>query len=110
MACNSLILSTAKLLIPEDVSIEFITNLINRGLTGIEYFGCELDNLECFVDDDMKAVSESISYFDFHFETPEEYDYESLSKEKIDQLIQGIIERSGKIEMRWDDKDITIYL
>lgn len=100
MACNSLILSTAKLPIPENVSIEFITNLINRGLTGIEYFGCELDNLECFVDDDMKAVSASISYFDFHFETPEEYDYESLYKEEVDQLIQEVIKTSDKIEMR----------
>lgn len=44
--------------------IDFISNLLNRGLTGIEYFGPELDNPECSDEDMIAAVSE-ITYLNF---------------------------------------------
>lgn len=50
MANHTLILSTAKVAIPEGVTIDFIKSLINRGLTGIEYFGPEIDNQEDFIE------------------------------------------------------------
>lgn len=110
MEHHSLILSTAKLPIPEVVTIDFVTNLLNRGLTGIEYFGCEIDNPECYISDDMKLASEGITYVDFHFDTADSIDYESLSEKEVDDLILDIIKKSANIEVRADGKDITVYL
>ena len=61
MIDHTLILSTTKVAIPEGVTIDFITNLLNRGLTGIEYFGPELDNPECYIDEDMTAAAAEIT-------------------------------------------------
>jgi hypothetical protein len=110
MMDHTLILSTAKVVIPEGVTIDFITNILNRGLTGIEYFGLELDNPECYIDEDMTAVASEITYFEFHFETPEPIDYDSLNEVEVDQLIYNEIKKSTRIELRADGKDITVYL
>lgn len=84
--------------------------MLNRGLTSIEYFGRELDNPECYIDEDMKAASAEIIYFDFHFETLEPIDYDSLTEVEVDNLILGIIKKSANIEVRADGKYITVYL
>lgn len=110
MQYHTLILSTSKLPIPEGVAIDFVTKLLNRGLTGIEYFGCEIDNPECYISDDMKLASEEITYIDFHFDTADSIDYESLSETQVDDLISDIIKKSANIEVRADGKDVTVYL
>lgn len=110
MQNHTLILSTAKLPIPEGVTIDFVTNLLNRGLTGIEYFGVELDNPECYIDEDMEAASSEITYFEFHFETQDPIDYNSLNEVEVDQLIYDLIKKSAHVELRADEKDITLYL
>lgn len=110
MKNHTLILSTAKILIPEGINIDFVTNLLNRGLTGIEYFGPELDNPECYVDQDMTAAAAEITYFEFHFETPDPIDYKSLNETEVDQLIYDEIKKSANIDLRADEKDITVYL
>ena len=110
MRNHSLILSTAKVAIPEGITIDYITNLLIRGLTGIEYFGTELDNPECYIDEDMTAAASEITYFEFHFETPEPIEYNSLNELQVNQLIYDEIKKSTHIELRADEKDITVYL
>ncbi|MEN2415523.1 hypothetical protein [Flavobacterium mesophilum] len=110
MKCHTLILSTAKVSIPQPVTIDFVTNLINRGLTAIDYFGEEIDNPESFVEEDMKAVSETISYFDFFFETESEIQYDTLNEVQVDEYILKTISDSSKIEIKSDEKDLLIYL
>jgi len=107
---HTLILSTAKVSLENGVSVDYVTNLLNRGLTGIEYFGPELDNPECYIDDDMTAASAGITYLEFHFETPEPIDYDSLNEVQVDQLIYDEIKKSACIDLRADEKDITVYL
>lgn len=110
MESHTLILSTVKTAIPVGVTIDFVTNLLNRGLTLIEYFGPELDNPECYVDEDMAAASAKINYFEFYFETEEPIDYNSLNEVQVDQLIYDEIKKSTHLELRADSKDVTIYL
>jgi hypothetical protein len=110
MKTHTLVLSTAKLPIPEAVTIDFVAKLLNRGLTGIEYFGVEIDNPECYISDDMKLASERITYIDFHFDSADSIYYESLSETEVDDLILDLIKKSANIEVRADYKDITVYL
>lgn len=110
MSNHTLILSTAKVSISQSLSIDFITHLINRGLTAIDYFGVEIDNQEDFIDDDMKLASAEISYFTFNFDTEESINYESLNSEDVFQLLNEVIEKSANIDMRADEKDITVNL
>lgn len=107
---HTLILSTAKVHIPDNVTIDFITSLMNTGVAMVEYFGPEIDNPECFVDEDMKAVSETISYFEFFFDTEEPIKYDDLNEEQIDHLLLEQIKKSAHIEMKADEKDVIIYL
>ena len=110
MKQHTLILSTAKVKIPDVITVDQVTSLINRGLTGIEYFGVEIDNQADYIDDDMRAASEEITYIEFYFETEEPIDYDSLSMEEVNVLILDIIKKSAKIEIRADEKDVTLYL
>lgn len=110
MANHTLILSTAKIEIPKGVTIGFITNLLNRGLTGIEYFGQEIDNQEDVIEPDMKVASEEISYFEFFFDTDEPIEYDQLSETDVDDFLLDLIKKSAGIELRADGKDITINL
>lgn len=110
METHTLILSTAKVAIPANLTIDFITSLINRGLTGIEYFGQEIDNQEDFVEPDMKLASEEISYFEFFFDTEEPIEYDLLSETDVDSFILDLIKKSANIELRADEKDVTLYL
>ena len=110
MESHTLILSTAKIAIPENVTLEFVTSLINRGLTGIEYFGPEIDNQEDCIEPDMKLASEEITYFDFNFDSDEPIEYDQLSETDVDGFILDLIKKSTNIEMRADAKDITINL
>lgn len=110
MIAHTLILSTAKVTIPENLSIDFITSFINRGLTGIEYFGPEIDNQEDFVEPDMKLASEEISYFEFFFDTEDPIEYDLLSETDVDGFVLDLIKKSANIDLRADEKDVTLYL
>jgi len=110
MESHTLILSTAKLTIPNVITMDMVTSLINRGLTGVEYFGIEIDNQADYIDEDMKAASEEITYIEFYFDTEESIDYDSLSLEEVNALILDIIKKSTQIEIRADEKDVTLYL
>ncbi|WP_026730187.1 hypothetical protein [Flavobacterium denitrificans] len=110
MKNHSLILSTTKVSIPETVTIDFVTKLINSGLTGIEYFGQGIDNPLEEVEPDMKLINAQTSYFEFYFDTEGTIDYDSMSNEDTNRFIIELIEKSANIEMRADDKDISIYL
>ena len=110
MQNHTLILSTAKVHIPESITIDFVTNLLNRGLTLIEYFGIGLDNQEDIIDEEMKVASAGITYINFHFDTPESIDYDSLPVVELEHLISEIIKKSANIDLRADEKDITVNL
>jgi len=110
MKNHTLILSTAKVTIPDVITIDQVTSLINRGLTGIEYFGVELDNDADYIDNDMKAASEEITYMEFFFETEEAIKYEALSIEEVNELILDAIKKSARIDIEADHKDVTLYL
>lgn len=110
MNSHTLILSTAKVTIPDVITIDMVTSLINRGLTGIEYFGIEIDNQADYIDDDMKAASEEITYIECFFDTEETIDYDSLTVVETNALILDIIKKSAHVEIRADDKDIELYL
>lgn len=110
MANHTLILSTAKVTIPANLRIDFITSLINRGLTGVEYFGPEIDNQEDFIEPDMKLASEEISYFEFFFDTQETIEYDLLSEIDVDGLVLDLIKKSTNVGLRTEGKDIVIYL
>lgn len=107
---HTLILSTAKVTIPVDLKIDFVTSLINRGLTGIEYFGPEIDNPEDFIEPDMKLAIEEISYFEFFFDTEDPIEYDLLSETDVDGFVLDLIKKSANINLRADEKDIIIYL
>lgn len=109
MKQHTLILS-AKVKIPDVITIDMVTSFINRGLTGIEYFGIGIDNQADYLDDDMIAASEGITYIEFYFDTEETIDYDSLSLEETNALILDIIKKSAQIEIRADEKDIVLYL
>ena len=110
METHTLILSTAKIEIPKGVTTDFITNLINQGLTGIEYFGPEIDNPKDFIEPDMKLASEEISYFEFFFDTEDPIEYDLLSETDVDGFVVDLIKKSANIDLRADEKDIIIYL
>lgn len=110
MNSHTLILSTAKVTIPDGVTIDFVTKLINRGLTAIDYFGAEIDNQPDYLDEEMKVLSETISYFHFNFDTEEAIDYDSLSEIEVDNMLMDTIKKSANIELQSDHKDITVYL
>lgn len=110
MKNHTIILSTAKVHIPENVTIDFITNLMNRGVAMVEYFGPEIDNQADFIDNDMKKIRAEISFFEFFFDTEEPINYESLNENEVDQMLSNLIKNSANIEMRADEKDIVVYL
>lgn len=107
---HTLILTTNKLMIPQEVTIDFVKTLINRGLAPVEYFGMELDNQEDYIDDDMAAVSEEITYIEIHFNTDEIIEYEDLDEVEVDNLIMDLFDKNPNSEVRIDGKDVTIYL
>jgi hypothetical protein len=107
---HTLILSTAKLHVPNGIVFTYVTNLLHRGLTVIEYFGTELDNTADYIDQDMKEFDEKISLIDFHFGTEEAINYDSLSVIEVEKLIDDIIKKAGHIDLRANEKDITINL
>lgn len=110
MQHHTLILSTAKLHIPEAITITYVTNLLHRGLLLIEYFGIQIDNQPDYIDADMEEASHKISYVDFHFDTEEPIDYDAMSITDVEHLIDNTIKHSDKIDLRTDGKDIAVYL
>lgn len=107
---HTLILSTAKLHVPNDLTITNVTNLLHRGIMLVEYFGIELDNGVDYIDQDMEEFHANISLIDFHFDTDEPINYDSLSILEVEKLIDDIIKKSDRIELRTNEKDITIYM
>ena len=109
MEAHTLVLSTAKVVIPETITIDFVTGLINRGLTQVEYFGVEIDNHCDIISDDMEAISSEICYIDIHFDSEQSIAYESLSETDVDRMALDLL-LECRPEIRTDSKDITIYL
>ena len=110
MERHTLILSTAKVKIPEGFTIDFITNLINRGLAMTEYFGREIKKQSDFIENDMKTASEEITYIEIFFDTLQPIDYDSFSETEIDEYVLDLFEKSDHNELRDDGKDIILYL
>jgi len=110
MESHTLVLATTKTTIPPDLFIEFVTSLINRSVAMVEYFGPEIDNPCDFIDDDMKNVSEEITYIEIFFDTELPIDYDDLDESQVDELILSTIGASSKIEMKSDGKDIVVHL
>lgn len=110
MIPHTLILSKAKVEFPKLITIDFVANLINHGLTEIEYFGIELDNQEDFVDDDIKMTRAENTYIEFYFDTEESIDYDLLTLTEVERFIDNIIKKADKIDLRVNKKDITVYL
>jgi hypothetical protein len=110
MQHHTLILSTPKLHFPEKITITYVTNLLHRGLLLIEYFGIEIDNQPDYIDQDMEEASHKFTYIDFHFDTEESIDYDSLSITDVEHLIDNIIKQSDTIDLRVNEKDIVVNL
>lgn len=110
MEKHTLILSTTKVRIPESITIDFVTNLINRGLAMTEYFGRKIVSEADFIANDMKAASEEITYIEIFFDTPEPIDYDSFSETDIDEFILDLIAKSKVNKLRNDGKDIILDL
>lgn len=110
MEKHTIILSTAKVIIPENVTIEFVSNLITNSITMIDYIGPEIDNQEDYVSAEIKKASDQITYIMFHFDTIEDLGYESLNDEDIRHLIGDLLQESEDMEVRAGEKDITVYL
>lgn len=109
MEANTMVLSTAKVAIPQVTTVEFVTGLINRGLTQVEYFGVEIDNHCDIVSDDMQKLSSEITYIDIHFDSEKGIDYDSLNETEVDNIALNMLQEC-RAEIRTDSKDITIYL
>jgi hypothetical protein len=109
MESHTLVLSTEKVLIPEVTTVDFVTTLINRGLTQVEYFGVEIDNHCDIVSDDMEAVSSEICYIDIHFDSEQGIAYDAVSETEVHQMALDMLQEC-RPEIRTDSKDITIYL
>lgn len=109
MEPHTLVLSATKVAIPEDPTADFVTSLINRGLTQVEYFGIEIDNHCDIISEDMAGVSSEITYIDIHFDSEQAIEYDSLNETEIDQLAVTLL-HDNRPEIRADSKDITIYL
>lgn len=110
MQNHTLVLSTPKIAIPESITIDFVTNLINRGVAMAEYFGPEIDNQHDYLEDDMLGGREETTFVEFYFDTDSEIDYDLLSETEVDELILSILNHSESLEIRTDGKDITIYV
>jgi hypothetical protein len=109
MEAHTLVLSTAKIAIPDVPTVDFVTNLINRELTQVEYFGIEIDNHFDLVSEDIEAVSREITYIDLHFDSEQSIAYESMSETEVDHFAVTLLQDCNP-EVRADLKDITIYL
>lgn len=109
MEKHTLILSTAKVTLPDSVSIDFVSSLINRGLTQIEYFGCEIDHHCDIVSEDMDKVSNDITYIDMHFDSSAPINYEEFDQADVLNFAIDLLDDCSP-EIRKDVKDITIYL
>ncbi|MBS7253289.1 hypothetical protein [Flavobacterium branchiicola] len=109
MEAHTLVLSTAKLILPEVATVDFVAGLISRGLTQVEYFGVEIDNHCDIVSDDMEAVSREICYIDIHFDSEQGIAYDSLSETEVERMALDLLQEC-RAEIRTDSKDITIYL
>lgn len=109
MVQHTLVLSTAKITLPDSVSIDFVSSLINRGLTQVEYFGCEIDHHCDIVSEDMEAVSKEITYIDMHFDSDAPINYEEFEHTDVFNFAIDLLEDCSP-EIRKDEKDITIYL
>ncbi|MHC0441630.1 hypothetical protein [Flavobacterium sp. 3-210] len=110
MANHTLILTTDKKTIPVELSIDYVTHLINQGLALTEYFGLEIDNDADFISDDMKEVSKKITYIEIFFETPYAINYDALTETEVEELILNILNHSENPSITTDGKDINIYL
>jgi hypothetical protein len=75
----------------------------------VDYFGIEIDNEADYMDAEMKSVSDNTSYFNFYFDTEDDIEYRSLSKIEVGELISRLFKKSLQIEVRTDNKDVTIY-
>lgn len=109
MEQHTLVLSATKTNLPENISSDFVSSLINRGLTQVEYFGREIDNHCDVISDDMEAVSRDLTFIDIHFDTEYSIGYEGLDETQVDALALDMLKRC-RAEIRRDEKDITIYL
>ena len=109
MENHTLVLKTTKTAIPADVTIDFVKNLILQDTMLVDYFGVEIDNDVYFMDHEMKLIRDNTSYFNFYFDTEQAIDYKLYSKKEVATLILRLLDKATTIELRTDNKDVTIY-
>ncbi|WP_343697157.1 hypothetical protein [Flavobacterium sp.] len=109
MEQHTLVLSAVKTVLPESISSDFVSALINRGLTQVEYFGREIDNHCDIISHDMEAASRDLTFIDIHFDTEDPIGYEGLDGLQVETLALNML-KECRAEIRRDEKDITIYL
>lgn len=110
MQNHTLILSTAKSDIPKPVTIDFVIDLINSGLTAVEYFGIEIYNDEDYKEEAEAVVHHPLTIIEFFFETSTKIQYDNIMPSEINSLILDLIMLSPKKELRADEKNITVNL
>ncbi|WP_211356613.1 hypothetical protein [Flavobacterium daemonense] len=106
---HTLILTTTKTA-TNDLSLDFVTHLINTGDAMVEYFGVEIDNQADFIDDDMREVSREITYIEIFFDTPDPIDYDAMTEIEIDDFILKLLANSTIYDMTTDGKDVILNL
>lgn len=109
MKSYTIILTSPRTAIPSDNIIEFIKDLIVSNLLNIDYFGIELDHQADYQDEKMIAHEKSTSLITFNFDS-EVMDYKNFTEIETFQFIINLLEQRDKIEIRADEKDITIYI
>lgn len=110
MVEHTLILSTAKNDIPQPVTIDFVTDLINSGLTAIEYFGVKINDDAYYKEEAEHTVHHPLTLIEFFYDTSNKIEYDSLTPSEINSLIMDIVKKSVKPKVRSDQKKITIHL
>lgn len=108
MATHTLIFETSKTAIPGTEILNFVKDLISNGQIKIDYFNLEMDNGLDYIDEDLQKKLDASTYITFNFETPEAIDYESISLDEIKSLILDRLNNSTLIDLRPDEKDVTI--
>lgn len=110
MSDHTLILSTAKNDMPKPVTIDYVTNLINGGLTAIEYFGVKIGDDSFYKEEAEQTVHHSLTLIEFFFSNSNKIEYDSVATSEINDMIIDTLKKSDKLKVRTDGKDIMVYL
>jgi hypothetical protein len=107
---HTVILETPKREIPSGQIVPFVLDLISKNLLLFDYFGDSLDHQADYVDKEMQGNFDSKTIIKINFETEEPLDYDSFTDYSAFALISHNLKHSADVEIKADQKDISINL